>query len=135
MKKILLFALFAFSARVSFASDAFKLIHTSELEMLMKTEKNSVHIYDANSEETRKSEGLIPSAEVLSSSSRYDIATLPKDKTSTLVFYCQNAECMASHGAAQLATKAGYKNVYVMSDGIQGWKKAGKPTQKYDKKG
>ncbi len=32
--------------------------------------------------------------------------------------------------AARAAAKAGYKNVFVMSDGIQGWVKAGKPVQR-----
>jgi len=35
---------------------------------------------------------------------------------------------MASHGAARRAAKAGYPNVYVMPDGIDGWVKAGKKT-------
>ncbi len=35
---------------------------------------------------------------------------------------------MASHTAAGRAVKAGYTDVSVMIDGIQGWKAAGKPT-------
>jgi rhodanese-related sulfurtransferase len=34
---------------------------------------------------------------------------------------------MASHGAAREAAKLGYRNVFVMPDGIFGWVKAGKP--------
>lgn len=41
---------------------------------------------------------------------------------------------MASHEAARVAVKAGYKNVSVMADGIQGWVEAGQATQKYVKK-
>jgi rhodanese-related sulfurtransferase len=33
---------------------------------------------------------------------------------------------MSSHAAAREAVKLGYQNVYVMSDGIMGWVKAGK---------
>jgi rhodanese-related sulfurtransferase len=33
---------------------------------------------------------------------------------------------MASHAAARRAVKAGYTDVSVMVDGIQGWKDAGK---------
>lgn len=33
---------------------------------------------------------------------------------------------MASHEAARRAVSAGYTNVEVMSDGIKGWKAAGK---------
>jgi rhodanese-related sulfurtransferase len=36
---------------------------------------------------------------------------------------------MASHEAARRAVKAGYTNVSVMSDGIEGWKNAGMPSQ------
>jgi rhodanese-related sulfurtransferase len=36
---------------------------------------------------------------------------------------------MASHAAARRAVKAGYTDVSVMSDGIEGWKNAGMETQ------
>jgi rhodanese-related sulfurtransferase len=39
---------------------------------------------------------------------------------------------MACHEAARAAVKYGYKNVYIMSVGIQGWEKAGKPVEKGD---
>jgi rhodanese-related sulfurtransferase len=37
---------------------------------------------------------------------------------------------MACHEAARAAVQYGYKNVYIMSAGIQGWEKAGKPVEK-----
>ena len=37
---------------------------------------------------------------------------------------------MASHGAAREAVKLGYRNAYVMGQGIEGWVKAGKPVEK-----
>ena len=37
---------------------------------------------------------------------------------------------MASHTGAGRAIKLGYKNVFVMPEGIQGWKKAGKAVEK-----
>jgi rhodanese-related sulfurtransferase len=33
---------------------------------------------------------------------------------------------MACHGAARAAAKAGFKKVFIMPDGIEGWEKAGK---------
>jgi rhodanese-related sulfurtransferase len=36
---------------------------------------------------------------------------------------------MASHDAAREAAKLGYRNVFVMSDGISGWVKKGKPVE------
>jgi len=41
---------------------------------------------------------------------------------------------MASHGAAREAAKLGYKNASVMTEGISGWGKAGKPVEKGDRK-
>ena len=114
---------------------SFKVVHVNELEQWLKTDTANVHVFDANNDDTRKANGLIPSAVALPSSSHYDVASLPSDKNSKLVFYCANTDCMASHDAAKLALKSGYTNVYVMTDGIQGWKKAGKPTQKFAQKG
>jgi len=110
--------------------EGFKLIHVSDLQNAIAANSNAVHIYDANTEKTRKEDGLIPGAVALSSSSQYDTkSTLPSDINAQLVFYCANTQCMASHGAAKRAVSAGYKNVSVMADGIQGWKKAGLKTQ------
>ena len=39
---------------------------------------------------------------------------------------------MASHEGARAALKFGFKNVYIMSAGIQGWEKAGQPVEKGD---
>jgi rhodanese-related sulfurtransferase len=127
---------FAFATETAAVkTSSFKVIHANDLEQLMKTEAANVHVFDANDDKTRKSDGMIPSAKALASSSHYDVATLPADKNSKVVFYCYNTSCTASHDAAKVAMKAGYTNVYVMADGIDGWKKAGKPTQKFDQKG
>ena len=37
---------------------------------------------------------------------------------------------MACHQAARAAVALGYKNVFVMPAGSQGWEKAGKPVEK-----
>jgi rhodanese-related sulfurtransferase len=36
---------------------------------------------------------------------------------------------MASHQSARRAVELGYKNVFVMSDGIDGWKQGGHPVE------
>ena len=117
------------------AHTKFKLIHVQELDQWIttKTAGKPVFIFDANSDETRQKSGLIPGAQTLASSTDYPLTLLPQDKNATLVFYCANTQCMASHEAAKRAVNAGYKNVSVMADGIQGWVKAGKTTQKADK--
>jgi rhodanese-related sulfurtransferase len=37
---------------------------------------------------------------------------------------------MACHGAARAAAKAGYRNVFIMPAGSEGWVKAGKKVEK-----
>ncbi len=55
---------------------------------------------------------------------------LPKDMQSTIVFYCAERRCYASHAAAREAIKLGYTRVLVMPEGIFGWVNAGLPTEK-----
>jgi rhodanese-related sulfurtransferase len=84
---------------------------------------------DANGIDTRKHEGVVPGAVMLTSSSDYALTELPSNKAKELVFYCANPHCSASHEAAERAITAGYSNVKVMPEGIAGWVKAGKKVQ------
>ena len=84
---------------------------------------------DANGERTRQKMGVIPGAVLLTDSDTFTPAELPADKGKTLVFYCANTSCGASHEAASKALTAGYTNVKVLPDGIAGWVKAGKKIQ------
>lgn len=120
-----------FSSINLFAGETFKSIHVKDLETLLSTKTAKVFIFDANTESTRSKVGIIPGAQLLPSASDYKVETLlPKEKNASLVFYCANEQCTASHTAAERAMKAGYKDVSVMVDGIYGWKDAGKTMAK-----
>lgn len=84
---------------------------------------------DANGERTRKKMGVVPGAVLLSDYETFSVSELPADKSKTLVFYCANTHCSASHEAADRALTAGYRNVKVMNAGIAGWVSAGKKVQ------
>ena len=86
---------------------------------------------DANSERTRKKNGTVPDAIILTSSYKYELAQLPEDKSKDLIFYCSNTNCTASDAAAERASTNGYENVHIMREGIKGWKDAGKATTTY----
>jgi rhodanese-related sulfurtransferase len=86
---------------------------------------------DANSEQTRRRNGTVPGAIILTSSYKYDLAQLPDDKSKDLIFYCANTNCTASDAAAERASTHGYENVHIMREGIKGWKEAGKATTEY----
>ena len=84
---------------------------------------------DANGDGTRKKLGVVPGAVLLTDSDTFNVSELPADKSKSLVFYCANTHCGASHEAAEKALTAGYTNVKVMPEGIAGWVKAGKKVQ------
>lgn len=107
----------------------FKLIHVADLEKLIANHTQKLYIYDANAPETREKYGVIPGAKLIDAPGGYRVSTtLPPDKNATLVFYCANSICIASHEAARRAVAAGYTNVNVMGDGIMGWKADGQRT-------
>lgn len=110
------------------ATPSFKEMRTADLVRMMNDKSTVVKVYDANNAKTREANGTIPGATLLDSYDKYPTTLLPEDKKTTLVFFCANTKCTASDGAAKRAAKAGYKNVAVLRDGIQGWKEAGQST-------
>jgi rhodanese-related sulfurtransferase len=109
------------------AAPTVKSLTITEVASLQKEKKATV--LDANFEQFRKDNGVIPGALLLTSFNKYDAAKeLPAAKDAKLVFYCANTQCQASHAAAQRALQAGYTDVSVLPDGLLGWKKAGQPT-------
>jgi rhodanese-related sulfurtransferase len=59
----------------------------------------------------------------------YGDGDLPRDKGSSLVFYCSNPMCRKAPNAARRAKKMGYSKVKVMSAGISGWLATHLPTE------
>ena len=89
---------------------------------LVKTGK--VIMVDANSAETRKAQGIVPGARLLTSYRDFKTSELRAKKGDTLVFYCHSEKCGAAPSAARAAQARGFKTM-VMHAGIMGWKKAG----------
>ena len=85
---------------------------------------------DANGAKTRTTEGVIPGAVLLTSSSSYAVNELPGDKSARLVFYCANEKCTSSYTAAVRALEHGYTDVAILPVGITGWRQAGQPIAK-----
>ena len=113
---------------------------TSGLDTLSVAELNAklvagadVVVCDANSSETRAKLGVIAGARQLSSYRDYDVASeLPSDRSRALVFYCHSAFCSAAADAARRAVAAGYREVFVMPEGIKGWVAARLPVERSD---
>ena len=106
-----------------------KKVTVAELAKMASAKEATV--LDANNNDFRAKNGIIPGAILLTSSSEFAVSELPANKDAKLVFYCANDKCGASHGAAAKAAQAGYTNVAVLPDGLMGWKKAGQKTQSF----
>jgi rhodanese-related sulfurtransferase len=107
----------------------YNVIHVDDLVQLMHDRSLHIHIYDVNPADVRAQTGCIPGAEQLASYVYDASVELPSHKDATLVFYCRNTACKAADIAANRALLAGYTDVDVMEDGIEGWMNAGLHTE------
>lgn len=105
------------------AAESVKEISVKEVQQYVVSKAASVAILDVNNDNAREDAGVVPGAILLTSYNQYALSELPKDKNTTLVFYCYNSYCQSSHLAAQRAIEAGYKDARVMKAGIVGWNK------------
>ncbi len=110
----------------------FNVIHVDDLVQMMHDRSAHLHIYDVNPVDVRAQTGAIPGAEQLPSYIYDTSVELPSHKDATLVFYCRNTACKAADIAANRALLAGYTDVDVMEDGIEGWIRAGMSTERAD---
>jgi rhodanese-related sulfurtransferase len=92
-----------------------------------------IAVFDANARDTF-AEHHVPGATWV----HYDevsAETLPADHATSLVFYCANEQCSASHVAANSAIDLGFTDVSVMGAGIDGWIASGQPVETADAAG
>jgi rhodanese-related sulfurtransferase len=107
----------------------YNVIHVDDLVQLMHDRSTHIHLYDVNPVDVRAQTGCIPGAQQLASYVYDPSVELPSHKDATLVFYCRNTACKAADIAANRALLAGYTDVDVMADGIEGWMNAGLHTE------
>ena len=122
-------AVFACEGEGHMAEAAPKKVTVPELAKL--TSAKQATVVDANNNEFRSKNGVIPGAILLTSSSEFALSELPAKKDAKVVFYCASEKCGASHGAAKKAMSAGYTDVSVLPDGLMGWKAAGQKTASF----
>ena len=128
MKKLLLACIFAIGAITTpvLAAEQVAEVTVANVQEMLSAKPAKIVVVDANNEQARAEAGMVPGAIKLSSYNQYNLAELPTDKNTTLVFYCYNSYCQASHAAAGRALQAGYSDVRVMKAGIVGWNAANK---------
>lgn len=91
---------------------------------------DGAYLFDANEEEIRNEYGYIEGSVHINTDNWQSL--LPKDKNATIVLHCLNRLCYISSEMAVEIQKMGYKNVYVMIEGIEAWIMNGNPVVKKD---
>lgn len=105
----------------------FAQISVSDVAARIAAPDANIAVFDANHRETFV-EHHVPGATWV----HYDevtAETLPADHATSLVFYCANEQCEASHVAANSAVDLGFSDVSVMGAGIQGWIASGQAVE------
>jgi rhodanese-related sulfurtransferase len=125
MKKIL--SLIA-AALVSASVHAGEFADISLSDVKAAADAKSAVIIDANSSDSYKA-GHVPGALSWGNIKDNLAASLPADKSTTIIAYCGNPKCGAYLQAAQAAQKLGYSNIKHMPAGIAGWNDAKLPTE------
>jgi|JI102314A1RNA_FD_contig_71_563798_length_506_multi_3_in_0_out_0_1 rhodanese-related sulfurtransferase len=130
LSSILLSAALIPGAALACDGDKAKIQTVSTAEGAKLAQAKAATFVDVNGTETRTKQGIIPGA-VLLTSTEFKADELPANKASRLVFYCANTQCGASKMAAKKAINDGYGDVWVLPEGIMGWKQAGNETAPY----
>ncbi|WP_169752667.1 rhodanese-like domain-containing protein [Campylobacter mucosalis] len=129
--RLIIFIAFSFSS--AFASmpadlntgiDGMTPISMSQAENLKK--QNNVYFLDTTTKENYNLRH-IPGA--INVDENTTLGLLPKDKEATLVFYGQNSSSFSANDIALIAQKNGYKNLYLITEGIEGWVISGRATE------
>jgi rhodanese-related sulfurtransferase len=114
------------------APSPWKTIDTPTLRAMMASDKG-LRVYNTMSE-LECLDHRIPGTQCLACEDvENNPSVLPADKDRDIVFYCESAECYRSCRAADAAIKAGYKQVYILQDGIPAWKQAGYPMESVER--
>ncbi|HWU87180.1 MAG TPA: rhodanese-like domain-containing protein [Kofleriaceae bacterium] len=88
----------------------------------------SFRVYDCNTLDTYRA-GHLPGA-IWVDPAGLTARALPKDPRAAVVFYCSGERCTACLVGAERAAQLGFKNVYVMRAGIEGWQRTGRPLER-----
>lgn len=92
---------------------------------------NNALIIDARSEQDYAS-GHIPNS-INISAKNFDnyiekVFEIPQD--TLMIIYCEGIHCNLSHQLAEKLKTFGYKNIWIMYEGIEGWQKKNLPIEK-----
>ena len=124
MKYLLLMVGLLLLPGVLLAEDYFQPIPMAEVARIK--DKAGVSVLDVNLQEVWEKHHLSGAVHI----DGPELAKfLPADKKALLIFYCAGPLCEAGGLAANESVLLGFRQVYLMTDGIFGWVKAGYPVE------
>ena len=125
-----LFAAPALAAETPARLDGVKVISAAEAKRMLD---NGVPVIDTRvaveyEEKTIKGAKSVPYREKSAkdvkfdrTQDQFDLAKLPPEKNSPLVFFCNAGECWKSYKASVVARDAGYKEIHWLRGGLPEW--------------
>ena len=124
MKLLLNITVLLLLPAVLFAGNFFQPVPMADVARLMK--RPGVAIIDVNVQELWEKHH-IPGAIHIENGNL--AKQLPVDKSTTLIFYCAGPLCLEGPNMATNSIMLGYHRVFIMTDGIFTWVKAGYPVE------
>lgn len=126
MKQLILLIIIILIPATSISADYFQPVPI--LEVLRVKDRSDVVLFDVNPQDVWEKHHIHGAVHITGDD--LFLKSLPKDKKTTLIFYCAGPLCRESADFANRAIiYGGYRNVYVMTDGIFTWVKAGYPVE------
>ena len=132
---IIVVFLAAFPAMPSFSSPGDQMIDTSLLHSMVVENayrmeagrKMKFMIVDARTHEEYNEAHVFGAVSIPEKDFEKSIRSLPKDRNTLMVVYCNDKKCIRSRKWAAKAAAAGYSNIVVYSDGFPHWKERHMP--------
>jgi rhodanese-related sulfurtransferase len=107
--------------------DGYAVIDTVALKKLLDMEPEDVVVVDARNPEEYQEVHIKGAINVPQKKFEKYKDTLPQEKTTRIVFYCNGVKCGKSKKAAKATLAMGYKQVFVYAEGMPVWEEKGMP--------
>jgi len=105
----------------------YNIIKTAELQKMLDSKSGKFLVIDARNPEEYKDVHIPGAINIPEKKFEKYAKLLPKDQTTTLIFYCNGVKCGKSKRAAGKAIAFGYQNVLVYEEGMPVWEEKGLP--------
>ncbi len=121
-----------FTATVAMAQ--YPVIDANQLKTWL-TGKKKVVLVDSRTHEEYIQAHIPGAINIPAENMKMNEAKLPKDKSTTIIFYCRGLGCTLSRMAAGSAVEMGYTHLLIYQAGMPDWLVLGNPVQKGDSPG